>query len=367
MKAFCILSRLSRSRALRGNVYFNALRQTNRRLLFAVCFLLFAVPTRPQSGAPVSVESRVDKATITIGDTVRYTVRLSRDEKTQVRWPGLGANLGVFEIRDYDKPEPRQEKNRIIEKISYTISTFDTGRFMIPPLTINYLAPPDSAWQTINTESLQIYVRSILPSEAGDIREVKAPLELPRDWRQVVLIAAISAAIILLAILGYLWWRKRRGKSLLPQRLEPARPAHELALEELRQLRASDLLARGEIKLFYSLLSEIMRRYFEGRYRIMALEMTTFELDGELRKAEHNRNACDDMRELLELCDLVKFAKYIPANEEAVRLLERAEAFVEVTKPVVVVVEGKQNGKSVMMNAEPASSSPKIAEKANEA
>ncbi|MGH7492414.1 MAG: hypothetical protein ACREOO_08465 [bacterium] len=310
---------------------------------FAFCLLAPVPPAWPQSSSPVSVESRVDKAVITIGDTVRYTLRLSRDEKAQVRWPSLGANLGVFEIRDYAKPDPRKEKGRVLEEISYTISTFDTGRFVIPPLAIDYLVPPDTAWQTLQTENLDIYVRSILPSEAGDIRDVKAPWELPRDWRRILLYSAIGLAAVGLAIAGYLWWRKRQGKSLLPQRVEPARPAHELALEELRQLRSSDLLERGEIKLFYSLLSEIMRRYFEGRYDFMALEMTTAELNRELRKAEPNPEACADMQELSEVCDLVKFAKFVPAAGDAGRLLDLAKAFVEATMPRVLV-EDKQNG-----------------------
>jgi hypothetical protein len=311
--------------------------------LFSFFFLPFTSPIWPQSASPVSVESRVDKAEITIGDTVRYSVRLSRDPKAQVRWPSLGANLGVFEIRDYDKPDPHKEKDRVLEEISYTISTFDTGRFVIPPLAIDYRVPPDTAWQMLHTESLQIHVRSILPSEAGDIRDVKAPWELPRDWRRIILYTAIGVAVVLLAIAGYLWWRKRQGKSILPQRVEPPRPAHELALEELRQLRGSDLLERGEIKLFYSLLSEIMRRYFEGRYPIMALEMTTAELNRELRNVEPNSNACADMQELLEICDLAKFAKFLPAAGDAGRLPDLAESFVETTKPRALV-EDKQNG-----------------------
>ena len=270
---------------------------------------------------------------------MRYTVRLSREEKAQVRWPSLGANLGAFEVRDYRKTEPRAEKNRILEEVSYTISTFDTGRFVIPPLAINYLAPPDTAWRMLATESLEIYVRSILPSEAGDIREVKTPWELPRVWRRIILFVAAGLAVVVLAMAGYLWWRKRQGKSLLPQRVEPPRPAHELALEELRQLRASDLLERGETKLFYSLLAEIIRRYCEGRYNIAAMEMTTEELDRELRQVEHDRKAGDEVRDLLETCDLVKFAKFIPATEAAGRFLDRAEAFVEATKLMPMVMD----------------------------
>src|SRR5574342_9528 len=85
------------------------------RLGIAFCFLLFAFCLFAQQ-SPVAVDSKVNKNRITIGDTVRYTVQLSRDEKAQVRWPKLGANLGMFEIRDYHQPEPRESKGRISEE-----------------------------------------------------------------------------------------------------------------------------------------------------------------------------------------------------------------------------------------------------------
>jgi hypothetical protein len=309
-----------------------------RKIITAWLLILVFASARSQTSSPVAVESRIDKNMITIGDTVRYHVRLARAPDVQVRWPGLAANLGAFEIRDYNKPEPREEKGSIIEEVAYTISTFDTGKFVIPPLALQYLAPPDTAWRQLETERLEIRVNSVLPSEAGDIRNVKAPWELPRDWRTIILISVGAAAVLLLAALGYYWWRRRQGKGLLPQREEPKRPPHELALEELQQLRASDLLQRGEVKAFYSILSEIVRRYIEGRYEVMALEMTTYEVKQALREHESNLDACDMARELLEASDLVKFAKLVPPLEQGETLINMAESFVETTKPVVVVI-----------------------------
>jgi hypothetical protein len=300
-------------------------------LLFAVS--VFAQGTTVES--PVAVESRIDKSTITIGDTVRYTVRLTHDPKVQVRWPALGANLGMFEIRDYHKPEPAKAKDRIIEEIAYTISTFDTGRFEIPPLLIEYQVPPDSAWQSLQTEKLEIYVASMKPSQAGDIRDIKAPLELPRAWKLIIIVGLIIAGVLLLAGAIYYLWRRRQGKGLLPERKEPERPAHEVALEALRKLRESDLLATGQIKLFYSELSEIIRRYIEGRYFVPALELTTNELMDNLREVAMEIEARENLRELLDISDLVKFAKYQPAEEEHQRAMQLAESFVETTKIVM--------------------------------
>jgi len=308
---------------------------------FFLSFYLFA------QESPVAVESRLDKSTITIGDTVCYAVRLTYDESVKVSWPALGANLGVFEIRDYDKPEPRQAKGRVTEEISYTISTFDTGRFEIPPLTISYQTPPDTSWHHLQTEKLEIYVASMRPSQDGDIRDIKSPWELPRDWKLILRIAAIAGAILLLAGFGFYYWRKRQGKSLLPEKKKPERPAHEVALESLRKLRASDLLPTGQIKEYYSELSEIVRRYIEGRYFVPALELTTGELMDNFKTVSLETNAKAMLRDLLESSDFVKFAKYEPTMDEHDRAFQLAESFVDTTKLVMVAPIQPTNGKMI--------------------
>jgi hypothetical protein len=311
---------------------------------FAALIFLFSFWLHAQE-SPVTVESRIDKSAITIGDTVRYIIRLTHDEKVQVSWPTLGANLGSFEIRDYDKPEPRKDQGRVIEEISYTISTFDTGRFEIPPLTIAYQAPPDTNRYSLQTEKLEIYVASMRPSQDGDIRDIKSPWELPRDWRLMARIALIVAVILLLAGFGFYYWRKRQGKSLLPEKKAPERPAHEIALEALKKLREGDLLATGQIKTYYIALSEIIRRYIEGRYFVPALELTTGELMDNLKTVFLETTAKEILRDLLESSDLVKFAKHEPAMDEHDRAFQLAESFVETTKLVMVAPLEPTNGK----------------------
>jgi len=310
---------------------------------FALCFLPFAFCLRAQE-SPVAVESRIDKSSITIGDTVRYTVRLTHDESVQVQWPALGANLGAFEIRDYQKPDPRQVKGRMIEEIAYTISTFDTGRFEIPPLTISYQTPPDTVRYALQTEKLEIYVASMRPSQDGDIRDIKAPRELPRDWKLIARLAGGAALILLLAGVGYYFWRQRQGKPLLPAKAEPVRPAHEIALEALRQLRESDWLATGKIKAYYVELSEIARRYIEGRYFVPALEQTTSELMDNLKTVALEASPRAMLQDLLERSDLVKFAKYEPTTAAHHHALQVAEDFVEATKLVMLApLNGQAN------------------------
>ena len=321
-----------------------------KNLYLLIQFFFFSFLLHAQQ-SPVTVESRIDKSNITIGDTVRYTVRLTYEENVKVNWPALGANLGAFEIRDYHKPEPRRVKGRMVEEISYTLSTFDTGRFVIPPLALDYQIPPDSLRRPLQTDKLEIYVASMRPSQDGDIRDIKAPWELPRDWKWIALIGGGIALLLLLAGLGYYFWRKRQGKTLLPVKAEPVRPAHEIALEALQRLRESDLLATGKIKAYYVELSEIIRRYIEGRYFVPALEQTTGELMDNLKAVALETNSRPMLQNLLERSDLVKFAKYEPTPNDHHHAWQLAESFVETTKLVMPTPVNAANGQTNPVNA----------------
>jgi hypothetical protein len=296
-----------------------------------------AVPRSASADAPpLTVTSAVDKSRITIGDLIEYTVTVSSQKGVKVEMPGLGANLGKFEIRDYRVEEPVQEGDRTISKYRYTISTFLTGEFEIPPLTMRYTTPGSAKPVTLATEKIRIEVRSVKPSEAGDIRDVKPPVDIPLNWKRIAGWATLAAGLLALAAGGFVWYRRRRrGRGLLPAQQAPARLAHETALEALARLEASDLLARGEVKTFYIEASEIIRRYVEARYEIAALEMTTDELLGSLREAAVPLEIHDLVRTFLERCDLVKFAKYQPPPEAHPETLALARAIVERTMVVM--------------------------------
>ena len=146
--------------------------------------------------------------------------------------------------------------------------------------------------------------------------------------------ASLLGVALLLGVLYYLYRRKKAGKGLLPKKVEPALPPHAVALAELYALKGSSLLPEGRIKEYYVQVSEIIRRYIEGRYFIVALELTTFELIEKLRRADVETEIVQIIHDFLDRCDLVKFAKHAPNESESVEVWERAFDIVERTKLV---------------------------------
>jgi len=284
----------------------------------------------------ISVSSKVDKSRITIGDLIKYTVTVTHNRDVKVKMPGLGANLGGFEIGDYHVHEPKKKGDKIISTVDYTISTFFTGEFEIPPLTVSYTVPGDSIPKTLTTEKIKIIVESMKPSKEGDIRDIKPPLEIPRNWWYLIRWFVLGIILVALGVFGFIIYRrKKEGKTFLPTRPEPIRPPHELAYEALDKLQNSDLLAKGEIKRFYIEISEIIRQYIEGRYFIVAMEMTTTDVLRKLSEAGVNGEDFQLFKNFFDKCDLVKFAKHIPSQDENDEIIKFAYAIVDRTKVLI--------------------------------
>jgi len=294
----------------------------------------------PQARDPVSLDTRVNPSRITIGDLVTYTVTVTHDPDVEIAMPGLGANLGGFEIRDYKVYDPVETGGKIVTSTDYIISTFFTGEFTIPPMAVAYKLPGDTTVHVISTEKMKITVESLKPSEAGDIRDIKPPVEIPRKWWYTLRWPLAGTAVLALFLLA--WWgyrRRKAGKGLLPVRETPARPPHEIALEQLRALRESGLLAEGNVKEFHIRLSDILRNYLEGRYFIQALEMTTEEILDQLNGAAMDPADFESTALVLERSDLVKFAKHRPGDAVSQETLDIAQRIVEHT---AVVIEAPQ-------------------------
>ena len=314
----------------------------NIQIFLTLCITIPAVAFAQNK---ITINSTVDKDKILIGDVVTYSVEVAHDEDVELQMPSLAANLGAFEIRDYKVVDPVKRDNEVVEQTNYSISTFDTGEFEIPALAVQFRAIGDSTWQSIKSEPILITVASLDPDSTGDIRDIKLPKTPPQDYRAIVkwsLIGLLGPAFV--AFLIYYIKRRREGKSLLPRRARPQRPAHEIALEALDDLVKSDLLSSGEVKEYYTRLSDIVRQYIQDRYFIMALEMTTTQLLRAMQDASLAETSVATIADLFSTCDLVKFAAFMP--DEATHEIKTKSAFDFINDTKLVIVETNDSGEN---------------------
>ncbi len=158
-----------------------------------------------------------------------------------------------------------------------------------------------------------------------DIRDIKPPIEISDGlaWLWWVL-GLLVAAVILFAL--WKWWQKRRSQIVFV----PPVPAHVRAKQKLDEALA--LIAQP--KPFVIAVSDTARAYLEERFNFRAPERTTEEFLRELGGTKLLLpEQKDSLGNFLASCDLVKFAKYEPGENELRELHGAAVKLVEETEP----------------------------------
>ena len=161
--------------------------------------------------------------------------------------------------------------------------------------------------------------------QAHDIKDqVKFPYTLaelfPWIYGSVMLLLALTALIL------YLVYREKKTEDV-----RQAEPAHIRALRQLDKYRGQQYWKPEQQKNFYSGVTDALREYIASRYGVGALEMTTAEIFHDLKDSDIPEDLYQEMKELFERADFVKFAKFTATDQENATVLPQAIRFVTTT------------------------------------
>jgi hypothetical protein len=215
------------------------------------------------------------------------------------------------------------------------------GVYYIPPIVF-YFQQDGKLTQSKATAELVLLVDSPLGSDPAAADTVQLapikdiiiePLKL-QDFLPYIIGLLVLVGMVLLGVFFY----RRYQKKDQPSRVKVVkRLPHEVAFEKLEQLKEQKLWQQGMFKEYQSQLSHIIREYVESRYEILALESTTDEILRDLKEKDFNEDLKGNLNEMLQLADLVKFAKAEPPLERHEQLMKFAEDFVRQTKKQPIV------------------------------
>jgi hypothetical protein len=310
---------------------------------------------RAQAQQDVTVTGTIDSSSVSLGGWIHLTLQARHPSSTPIAWPALRDSLGPFEIVQADSIAKKDESGgTVTETRSLVVARYEPGTASIPPVAVSYRKPNDTTQFTAQSNPIPVDVRGIQVDTSLAIRDIKPPLSVPLSWQEVALYSGI---LLVLAAIGYAawwWWKKQRNKALGIVEEKPAIPPDILALAQLQELETKHVWQKGEVKLFYSEATEIVRRYVEGRYGVMALEMTTDEVLDQLAAFKLSRELMDAIRAFLADADMVKFAKVIPSVQDNERVIPAAAEIVEKTRPVLAPAPAVET----IVEAEPAAAQP---------
>lgn len=287
-----------------------------------------------------TVTMTLDTSAIAIGAPVSLWVHADRNleaEQGAFIWPVIQDSLpGGLEIlrpgqRDTTAVTAEDGANVIRISQQWFVTSWDSGFQAIPPISL--LWNGDSIWS--NPLLLQVILPP--PGEAGvlaahaDIRRVHWTWqEQLRRWLPWALGIVLGIAV-LIGIFRYL---KRRPAKAAPEVKvpdAPLEPAHIVALRELERIQQAAVWKSGQAKAHHAAVSSTLRAYFEARYQFPAMERSTDEIRSGLAHLPILGAEKELVLEVLQLADLVKFAKFTPTADDHLRVVERSIRFVERT------------------------------------
>ena len=280
------------------------------------------------------VSATLDSTTLFIGDQTDLHLRAIGEVGEQVTMPVLDKELipGV-EIVDRTIVDTISLKDGRVQYDQYlTLTSFEDSLFYIAPLP--FVSGDDTVW----SDGLTLNVVQPFEMDTTDmaITDIKGVYKAPIWWWGIfrwVLLAVLLAGVGVAGyyLITYLQRRKLKeaGNEVVT---EPLRPAEEVALEKLDAIKEKKIWQQGQVKEYYTQLTDVVREYIARRFEVSSVEQTSDETLRDIRPLlSERKDLYEQLRKMLTLADLVKFAKWSTTPDENELSLRNAYTFVQET------------------------------------
>ncbi len=304
-----------------------------------LAFLIFRI------GSPsLNIRASVSKTDVLIGDSLKYTLVITARSGTVVERPDIRAHLADFTFRDL-KTSVEDFFRRRVYRYVCIFSRNDPGDYTIGPMKVRYREKGETGWREKKTRAFNITVRGVLPEQAGggkirmesgiagakgpirsdgddsgrdlDVgvsyrikdaggpKSVKAPLDIV-----FMALMGLAAAAFFAVLVSFIYDKVFRRKV-------PPMPPDAVALQKLKALENAGRPHPEGPREFCRAVSSALKEYLRARFGMEPLEKTATEFMSELDLIPGVDDGCKEkVREVLALCDLVKYAEYGSSPEE---------------------------------------------------
>jgi hypothetical protein len=291
--------------------------------------------------AQIAVSASIDSVQMFIGEQAKLTIQALQPQDHTLQFPIFSDSItSNLELVSTLKPDTVLLENSMLQVTNtYIVTSFDSALVYHPGFEIK---AGDNIYLT-NPISIKIVDMPIDTTQQAitDIKDIYQP---PIDWMFYLTIAGYTIlAILIIALIIYLLnkYLKSRNTNQSEPQPEPIDPrkAHEIAYDELEALRQKQLWQSQQFKTYYTELTEILRRYISNRYAIDAMEQTSDDILSEFRRNKELKDKKAEIKllnDVLQLADLVKFAKWQPLPDECERSFHQVTQFIDQTKEVEI-------------------------------
>ncbi|MCB0524550.1 MAG: hypothetical protein H6576_00130 [Lewinellaceae bacterium] len=286
---------------------------------------------------------------IQAGDTCTLTILVS----------GSTSKPGVVSFASWLPAIPRKNISQLGEwrksgaqwVQQFRVIVLDSASLTLDPLKVTL-----NAGKSVETNPLSLLVLAVRGGEISNMAPIRniqpEPSSILDMWPWAL------SALILCGIFVWLWRKNAKKPKPLPKPVVQAIPQIsplEKVLNQLQELQEKQLWSKNKLIDHYDTMSLILKTYLEERFTIPALESTTQEIIGMIKKTGGNGLNTKLLQEILQKTDLVKYAQSHPADETHIALIKKSKEFLlgESTKPSESANPAPQTKKPMSNTHEP--------------
>jgi len=294
----------------------------------------------------ITVNAKLDSTVLWIGDQANLTFEVSQQPNQKVIMPIFSDTIvgGLEMVAPVKLDTVKTPDGPILVTQRYVVTAFEDSLLYIPPYP--FVLDGDTVWS--KSLSLKVVQPFKIDTAANSITDIKPVFDPKFDW--IALIKWILLALVIIALLVLLYFILRKywmKKPIFESTPEIILAPYEIALNKLNKIKEEKPWQHNRSKEYHTELVDVMREYIEKTFDVNSMEMTSIEILAHLSDLRrNNKTAYNGLKQMFQLADLVKFAKFNPTPDEHELSLTNAYHFVnstkvELTKPLEVITEQK--------------------------
>ena len=289
-----------------------------RKLILLIS--LIAVTTSMMSQKLIT---SIDSTSIFVGEEITYKLEVHSDTLAQIKFPESESFVPMEVLKTYDSDTIVSNEKYIVSK-KYALTNFDAASYILPKQKVVF----GDIILFSDSKKIEVKLVEVDTSKQG-LYDIKPIFTTKKEYN---LFAYIPYLILLLIIVFLYVYRNKIFKN---KTFQYEKSPYQKAKDEINLISKAGYTAAEGAKEYYSKLSFIIRNFLEIKVFDHSLESTTDELLFELKRIKSSgelkltSSTLNNLHQVLQTADLVKFAKYYPDENIAKKDTEKIKTTVD--------------------------------------
>ncbi len=284
------------------------------------------VPVIATSQVP-TIKTSVDRKDILIGQQIEYRVQVQMpDNSYRLTWFADPKDLGSFVVAGKAKIDSTYSNGILSFSQKLLITSFDSGRQVIPPLQFNFDYLHQDSTFMMFTDSILVNVSYSPADSVLPFHDIKPIIQVKKEsdkWFWPVVIAILILVIILLII-----YLTRKKKTIPPTIFDNPLSPYEEAIKQFEELKSQQLIEKGRFNIYFASLSDIVKKYLSRKQNKNLMALTGTELIAEIGDMAP-RETLSRIASGIKMGEAAKFAKFQPSQKDCTDALDEMRELVE--------------------------------------